>query len=218
MSNFQDLSKLLFTPGSAPLLIVLGIFLLTGLFIFFERVLYYRRAQVDTMELLRGLTNQLRNHRVKEAITNCDTRSGPVGEIFRTAIEHWQDGEIGIRYAIEEMAQILLQRLQSGLKLLAMLANCSSILGLLGTVIGLVSTFMTISGNEFAGAKELGQSISSYLVCTALGLLVALVCQLFHGVLSCMLDRLLHEMSKGAAEITFFLTRNPPPGDSTGEP
>ena len=109
-------------------------------------------------------------------------------------------------------------RQMQGLKLLAMLANCSSILGLLGTVIGLVSTFMTISGNEFAGAKELGQSISSYLVCTALGLLVALVCQLFHGVLSCMLDRLLHEMSKGAAEITFFLTRNPPPGDSTGEP
>lgn len=211
MYNLQDLSKLLFTPGSAPLLIVLGLFLLAGLFIFFERVLFYRRAQVDTLELLRGLTNLLRNHRVKEAITNCDVRSGPVGEIFRTAIEHWQDGETGIRYAIEEMAQILLQRLQSGLKLLAMLANSASVLGLLGTVIGLVNTFMTISGNEFAGAKELSQSISSYLVCTAIGLLVALVCQLFHGVLSCMLDRLLHEMSKGAAEITYFLTHNPPP-------
>lgn len=211
MSNFEDLSKLLFSPGSAPLLIVLGLFLLAGLFIFIERVLYYRRAQVDTLELLRGLTNQLRNHKVKEAITNCDARSGPVGEIFRTAIEHWQDGEIGIRYAIEEMAQILMQRLQYGLKLLAILANCSSVLGLLGTVIGLVNTFLTISGNEFAGAKELGQSVSSYLVCTAFGLLVSLVCQLFHGILSCMLDRQLHEMSKGASEITFFLTHNPPP-------
>lgn len=211
MSNFEDLSKLLFSPGSVPLLIVLGLFLLAGLFIFIERVLYYRRAQVDTLELLRGLTNQLRNHKVKEAITNCDARSGPVGEIFRTAIEHWQDGEIGIRYAIEEMAQILMQRLQYGLKLLAILANCSSVLGLLGTVIGLVNTFLTISGNEFAGAKELGQSVSSYLVCTAFGLLVSLVCQLFHGILSCMLDRQLHEMSKGASEITFFLTHNPPP-------
>ncbi|MBR4517694.1 MAG: MotA/TolQ/ExbB proton channel family protein [Victivallales bacterium] len=214
MSNFEDLSKLLFTPGSAPLLIVLGLFLLAGLFIFIERVLYYRRAQVDTLELLRGLTNQLRNHLVKEAITNCDARSGPVGEIFRTAIEHWQDGEAGIRYAIEEMAQILQQRLQFGLRLLAMLANCSSVLGLLGTVFGLVNAFLTISGNEFAGAKELSLSVSSYLVCTAFGLLVSLVCQLFHGVLSCMLDRQLHEMSKGAAEITFFLTHNPPPGNA----
>lgn len=214
MSNLEDLSKLLFTPGSAPLLIVLGLFLLAGLFIFIERVLYYRRAQVDTMELLRGLTNQLRNHKVKEAITNCDPRSGPVGEIFRTAIEHWQDGETGIRYAIEEMAQILQQRLQFGLRLLAVLANCSSVLGLLGTVIGLVNAFLTISGNEFAGAKELSLSVSSYLVCTAFGLLVSLVCQLFHGVLACMLDRQLHEMSKGAAEITFFLTHNSPPGNS----
>ena len=101
MSNLNDLSTLLFSPGSIPMLILLGIFFLAGLFIFIERVLYYRRAQVDTMELLRGLINQLRNHKVKEAITNCDTRSGPVGEIFRTAIEHWQDGETGIRYAIE---------------------------------------------------------------------------------------------------------------------
>ena len=159
----------------------------------------------------RGLINQLRNHKVKEAITNCDTRSGPVGEIFRTAIEHWQDGETGIRYAIEEMAQLLIQRLQFGLKLLAMLANCSALLGLLGTVIGLVNAFLTISGNEFAGAKELSHSVSSYLVCTAVGLLVSLVCQIFHGVLSCMLDRQIHEMSKGAAEITFFLTHNEPP-------
>ena len=211
MSNFQDFAKLLHSPGSAALLIVLGIFLVLGLFIFIERVLFFRRAQVDTLELLRGLTNQLRNHRIKEAITNCDARSGPVGEIFRTAIEHWSDGELGIRYAIEEMAQILLQRLQSGLKLLPMLANCSSVLGLLGTVIGLVNTFLTISGNEFAGAKEMAQGISAYLICTAVGLLVALVCQLFHGVLTCMLDRQIHEMSKGAAEITFFLTHNPPP-------
>ena len=211
MSNLEELSKLLFTLGSVPLLIVLGLFLLAGLFIFIERVLYYRRAQVDTLELLRGLTNQLRNHKVKEAITNCDVRSGPVGEIFRTAIEHWEAGESGIRFAIEEMAQILLQRLQFGLKLLAVLANSSALLGLLGTVIGLVSAFLTISRNEFAGAKELSQSVSSYLVCTAFGLLVSLVCQLFHGILSCMLDRQLHEMSKGAAEITFFLTHNEPP-------
>ena len=94
------------------------------------------------------------------------------------------------------------------------LANCSSVLGLLGTVFGLVNAFLTISGNEFAGAKELSLSVSSYLVCTAFGLLVSLVCQLFHGVLSCMLDRQLHEMSKGAAEITFFLTHNPPPGNA----
>ncbi len=211
MSNLNDLSTLLFSPGSIPMLILLGIFFLAGLFIFIERVLYYRRAQVDTLELLRGLINQLRNHKVKEAITNCDTRSGPVGEIFRTAIEHWQDGETGIRYAIEEMAQLLIQRLQFGLKLLAMLANCSALLGLLGTVIGLVNAFLTISGNEFAGAKELSHSVSSYLVCTAVGLLVSLVCQIFHGVLSCMLDRQIHEMSKGAAEITFFLTHNEPP-------
>ena len=91
MSNLEELSKLLFTLGSVPLLIVLGLFLLAGLFIFIERVLYYRRAQVDTLELLRGLTNQLRNHKVKEAITNCDVRSGPVGEIFRTAIERSEE-------------------------------------------------------------------------------------------------------------------------------
>lgn len=214
MSNIQELSKLLhFSSGSAVLLILLGGFLLAGLFIFVERVLFYRRAHVDTLELLRGLTNQLRNHRVKEAITNCDARSGPVGEIFRTAIEHWNDGELGIRYAIEEMAQILLQRLQSGLKLLPIFANCSSVLGLLGTVVGLIHTFLTISVNEFAGAKEMGTGISSYLICTAFGLLVALVCQLFHGILSCMLDRQIHEMSKGAAEITFFLTHNEPPAN-----
>lgn len=199
--------------SSGAMIYVLLFFLLVALVIFAERFLYLHRARVDTLELLRGLMVQLRNGNVKEAIVNCDPRTGPVGEIFRAAIEHWKDGERGVRFAIEETVRLLIPRLERNLKLLSALANMAPVIGLLGTLFALIRLFgaMGTGEGQFPGIGQLLPSISSALVCTAVGLIVFLVCQFFHAVLVEKVDRQLSEMGKGAAEITFFLANHPAP-------
>lgn len=195
---------------------VLAFLTLVGLVIAADRFLYLRRAKVDTFELLRGLLNQLRSGRVKEAIANCDSKTGPVGEIFRNAIEHWNDGEAAIRHVVEETGMLLVPRLERNLKLLASFANMLPIIGLIGTLASISSIFEKFGGGTAPGFDKLSGDVRIALLCTAAGLLASLICQLCHAVLVEKVDYLLEEMGKAAAEITFFLTHNPPPTEETG--
>ncbi len=203
---------------SGIILVVMAVFLVFALVLAADRFLYLHRARVDTFELLRGLLNQLRSGRVKEAVANCDTKTGPVGEIFRAAIEHWGDGADAVRHAVEETGLLLVPRIERGLKLLNALANMSPIVGLMGSLIALMNVFTSISGAEFPGAQDLASDISTALLCTAAGLLVSLVCQLCHAVLVEKVDHLFEEMGKGAVEITYFLTHNAAPIEEEASP
>ena len=198
-------------PGIIAIVVVA--FLVLTFIIAADRYLYLHRARVDTFELLRGLLNQLRAGKVKEAVANCDGKTGPVGEIFRTAIEHWRDGAPAIQHAVEEAGRLLIPRLERNLKLLAAFANMTPVVGLLGTLISLIGAFDNINNIEFKGAQVLSGDIKRALICTALGLLASLVCQICHAVLVEKVDHLLAEMGKGAAEITYFLTHNAPPSE-----
>jgi len=209
MINF--LIKLLNDGG--PLVYVILLLLLIALLIVTDRFVYLHRCRVDTFELLRGLMTQLRNGNVKEAIVNCDERTGPVGEIFRAAIEHWSEGERGIRYAVEDTMRLLLPRLERNMRVLKAIASITPILGMLGTLCAMIAVFGTLSqhNGQFVGVMPLMGNISQALICTATGLVVALVCQLLHAVLVEKEEKLLNEMGKGASEITYFLATNPAP-------
>jgi biopolymer transport protein ExbB len=196
--------------AGGPMIYVILFFLLAALIIFAERFLYLHRARVDTLELLRGLINQLRSRNIKGAIANCDSRTGPVGEIFRSAIEHWGDGETGIRYAVEETLRMLLPKIERNLKLLTAISNITPLMGLLGSLFAIIALFeeMGSDGGQFIGIMPLSGHIANALVSTALGLIVSMICQLFHAVLVEKIDRQLADMAKGAAEMTYFLTTN----------
>lgn len=194
-----------------PLLWIIIALLGGALLIVVERWFYLHRARIDTTEVLRGLMNQLRNGKDKEAIANCDNSTGPTGQIFRTAIEHWQDGESGIRHAVEEAYQLVLPQMERYMKLLAGLGNITPLLGLLGTIITFIDMFSRIKPGNVTSIDSLASDISRALIFTAAGLIVSMICQLFHTVLTEKLDRQLAEMAKGAAEMTYFLTSNPKP-------
>ncbi len=202
------------TSGVAGILCgVILIFTVIALILAVDRYFYLHRARVDTFELLRGLLNQLRTGRVKEAVANCDAKTGPVGEIFRTAIEHWHDGEAAIRHAVEECGMLLVPRLERNLKLLTAFANFLPIAGFMGTILSLIGAFDKISNDATFDAKAISGDIKYALYCLAAGLLASLACQIFHAVLVEKIDHILEEMGKGASEITFFLTHNPPPAE-----
>jgi biopolymer transport protein ExbB len=195
-----------------PMVYVILFFAAIAFIIFLERSLFFLRANVDTQELLRGLMNHLRNNNLKEAIANCDNRTGPVGEVFRTAIERWAEGENAIRNAVDETVQLIIPRLENNMKLLACISNITPVLGLLGTLFWMMSIFtrMEQEGGHFVTTITLAGDIKGALVCTAAGLTVALVAQLFYFILMEKIDRIILEMSKAASEITFFLNSNPP--------
>ncbi|MBP1583742.1 MAG: MotA/TolQ/ExbB proton channel family protein [Victivallales bacterium] len=208
-----DFLKDLLGEGGSVAYVILFVGALTFL-IFCERLLYLHRCKVDTKEMLHGLMNQLRNGNVKEAIVNCDSTNSPVGEIVRAAIERWGAGENAIRQALDETATVLIPVLEARMKLLSFLGNLAPVLGLLGTLLSMMQIFerMKLKGGHFIETMELAGDIRSALVCTVLGLMVAVAAQLFYLLLSEKIDWLIVEMRKAASEITFFLSSNRPAG------
>lgn len=198
-----------------PVGIAIGFCAFVVLLIAAERYLYLHRCAIDTRDFLRGIINQLRSRNTEVAVQNCDNTHSPVGDVVRSAIEHWSDGPHAIRNATEETAALTIPRLEQNLKLLAFLGNFSPVLGLVGTLCSMLRIFATIADKkgEFLGTVDLAVEIRTALFCTVLGLIVAAIAQLCYFLLTEMIDKHILEMRKAASEITFFLSENPPEDD-----
>ncbi|MDD3694889.1 MAG: MotA/TolQ/ExbB proton channel family protein [Lentisphaeria bacterium] len=203
------LPKLLHDGG--PLVYVILAFGALAFLLFLERSLYFLRARVDTEELFHGLMNHLRNNNLKEAIANCDNKTGMVGEVFRNAIERWEDGPEAIHKSAEESIRLNIPKLENNMKLLASISNIAPVIGLLGTLFWMIKIFEKLGqpGGQFVATVALAGEMKGALVCTAAGLIVALAAQLFYFFLLEQIDRITLEMNKAASEICYFLCSNP---------
>src|SRR5215468_8925093 len=110
--------------------------------VFIERFLHYHRAQINSTEFLNGVRNVVRRDNVVEAISICDATPGPVARLVKTAILSRDHGRERVREAIEEAGLAEVPRLEEKLNLLATIAQIAPLLGLLGTILGFIQTFM----------------------------------------------------------------------------
>src|SRR5437016_1139765 len=118
--------------------------------VFIERFLHFHRAQINSTEFLNGVRTVLKRDNVVEALSICDATPGPVARLVKTAVLNRDHGRERVREALEEAGLAEVPRLEEKLNLLATIAQLAPLLGLLGTVIGLMNTFYTI---QFNGPK-----------------------------------------------------------------
>src|SRR5438309_10837668 len=112
-----------------------------GIAVFIERLLHYHRAQINSAEFLNGVRTVLKRENVVEALSICDATAGPVARLVKTAILNRDFGRERVREALEEAGLTEVPRLEEKLNLLATIAQLAPLLGLLGTVLGLVQIF-----------------------------------------------------------------------------
>src|SRR5579871_2397277 len=109
--------------------------------VFIERVLHYHRAQINSAEFLNGVRTVLKRDNVVEALSICDATPGPVARLVKTAILSRDHGRERVRESLEEAGLVEVPRLEEKLNLLATIAQLTPLLGLLGTVLGLMHIF-----------------------------------------------------------------------------
>src|SRR3954470_6474094 len=110
--------------------------------VFIDRFLHCHRAQINSVEFLNGVRNVLKRQNVVEAISICDATPGPVARLVKTAILNRDSGRERVREALEEAGLAEVPRLEEKLNLLATIAQLAPLLGLLGTVIGFMKTYL----------------------------------------------------------------------------
>jgi len=196
-----------------PIMYVIAICSIAAVYIFIEKWFQFHRAQTNVKELISGLENVLKRDGMIEAITLCDHTPGPVARILTAAIQAYQNGD-DIKQAIDDKAQTEVPRLEAHLNILATIAYITPLLGLLGTVIGLLDAFRSMKqGTSTLDVFSSGMSIA--LICTAAGLSVAIPCHIAYNYLVSRVQAFCVEMERASSEIIYFFAQNKKTGKSS---
>lgn len=202
MSGF-DFS--LFVKGG-PMMWVLLVLAALGLMLFIERTLYLHRGQIRAKAFVDGIKNILAKRRLVEALTVCEETPGPVAAVVKAALLHADDSADVMRFHVQESAVVELPALERRLGSIAAVAQVAPLVGLLGTVIGMIATFLAFErGGNYALASALSVGMWQALLATAGSLMLAVPMHLAYHFLSGRVRSIVRDVEWSGNEIMKYL-------------
>lgn len=192
--------------------------LLTVITFCIERLLTISKAtgKGNIAEFIRKVQYHLANKNVDAAIAECDKQKGSVGNVMKAGLRKYKemisepslDTEqkvLAIQKEVEEATALELPMLEKNLVFLSTIASVATLMGLLGTVIGMITSFAAL-GEEGGGdaARELSRGISEALYNTALGIGTSAVSIIMYNVFTTKIDGITY----GIDESGFTLTQS----------
>ena len=202
MSGF-DLS--LFTRGGPVMWVLLGLALL-GLMLFIERSLYLHRGQIRAKAFVDGIKNTLAKRRLVEALTLCEETPGPVAAVVKAALLHANDSADEMRFHVQEAGIVELPALERRLGSIAAIAQVAPLVGLLGTLLGMIATFTAFQkGGNYAMASALSAGMWQALIAASASLMLAIPAHLAYHFLSGRVRAIVRDVEWSGNEIMKYL-------------
>lgn len=210
-----DLARMYEGGIIVPLLI--GLFLMVITFVI-ERFLTISKAagRGNIAEFIRKVQFNLANKDVDKAIAECDRQKGSVGNVMKAGLRKYKEmigntelatdqKVLNIQKEVEEATALELPMLEKNLVFLSTIASIATLLGLLGTVLGMIRSFAALGQSGGAeAATALSQGISEALYNTALGIGTSALAIIFYNVFTTRIDGITY----GIDESGFTLTQS----------
>jgi biopolymer transport protein ExbB len=177
---------------------IIGIFFF-GLLIVIERLFFLLRRHINAEKLSEQLNSLALNSQWQDCTSLLESYRGkPLAVVLRTALKHRKMKREDIENALQESILGQIPPLERFLSTLGMIASIAPLLGLLGTVTGMINTFHAITYFGTGDAKMMSGGISEALVTTMLGLAVAIPIMFSHTLLSRFVENLIAQMEEKA--------------------
>ncbi len=174
-----------------------------------ERLIRLRQEEIDTKSFMEQISKSIKRNKIMEALDLCDKTGGPIANILKAGILKHDRPRNEIREAIEDASIHEVPRLERNLPVLATVAHVAPLLGLLGTVTGLVTAFQVIESK--AGAMnpvnpgDLAGGIWQALLATTFGLCVAIPTYVSYNYLVSRVDGFVLDMERSATDLLNIL-------------
>ncbi len=179
--------------------------------IIIERAINIYSSKIDTSKFMEEITIALKRNRITDALEICEQTQGPIAQILKAGISRHGRSRQEIREAIEDAGLQEVPKLEKNLDSLATIAHVSPLLGLLGTVTGMVSTFQIIQQKAQAmypvDPSLLAKGIWEALITTVAGLIVAIPSFVAYNYLVAKVEALIVEMEIMATDLVNILTQ-----------
>ena len=170
-----------------------------------ERSWTLRRSRITPKHLVAQVWSWIKNNQLDKTRLKKLKASSPLGEILAAGLVNHSHGRETMKESIQEAGRLAVINLERFLNTLGTIAQITPLLGLLGTVIGMIRVFtvITIQGTGDAGA--LANGISEALITTATGLIIAIPALIFHRHFERKVDELVAEMEQEALKMVEVL-------------
>ncbi len=139
-----------------------------------ERVIYLRRARTDASEFMGMIHGFLSRNALDEAYKHCESTSGPIAGIIQSGLKNQRRGRQEVIRAIEDAGALEVAKLEKGILVLQTISKIAPLIGLFGTVTGMIRSFQAMGGAGGENPRMVAAGIAEALVATAGGLVVAI--------------------------------------------
>ncbi|MFH1413852.1 MAG: MotA/TolQ/ExbB proton channel family protein [Candidatus Omnitrophota bacterium] len=209
----MDLYKMsiwqIFSAGG-PMMWVILFCSIIALAIILEKFWQLHNININTQQFLDKIREKIKRRQIKEALEVCDGAKSPLANILKAGILKYDRPRAQIIEAIEDSSLYEIPKIEKRLSILATIAHISPLLGLLGTVLGLVRCFQIIQAKASSfhpvSPGDLAGGIWEALLTTVAGLFVAIPTYFVYNYLANNINNFILEMEKASTELVNFLT------------
>ena len=195
-----------FLEGGWGWMLPILIILVLGLAIAIERILFLGLSTINTKKFIAQVEKALNEGGIEAAKAVCRDTKGPIASIYWQGLDRYEQGLDAVEKAVVSYGSVQTGQLESGLGWLSLFIALSPSLGFMGTVVGLVQSFDAIQAAGDISPALVAGGMKVALLTTLLGLIAAMVLQVFYNYVIVKIDGMVHEMEDACITLMDILT------------
>lgn len=189
-----------------PVMIPLLFCSVVALAIALERAWYLSKTRADSEHLMNEVRNALEAGKPLEAIHYLKKQQGPVARILAAGLAFSDRDRADLRSRLGQVGQDEIYRMEKRLNVLEAIVTIAPLLGLLGTVTGVISSFQILGSMQNLGSpQDVSAGIAEALITTATGLIIAIPTMAVHSWLTSIIDLRVVDMNRRTEELLDIL-------------
>ena len=193
--------KTKFIEGGAGFMAATLLCLVFGLALCIERIIYLSLSKTNTKALLDNIEVALKQGGIEKALEVCRNTRGPVASIFYQGLSRYNEGVDVVEKTVASYGGVQLGLLEKNLSWISLFISIAPSLGFLGTIIGMIAAFDKIQQVGDISATVVAGGIKVALLTTLLGLIIAIILQLFYNYILRVIESLVNEMEDSSISL-----------------
>ncbi|HMA59976.1 MAG TPA: MotA/TolQ/ExbB proton channel family protein [Halanaerobiales bacterium] len=196
-----------FISLGGPMAIPLIICSIFSVAVIIEKAVFFIRRKDNSLRLLKRIELKVENDDIIGALNELKGEKGPNAKLLSTALSHYEEDPDRIREVLQAVGEDEIKKMEKHLPVLDVVAMISPLLGLLGTVLGIISSF-NILGTAAGAANpaQISSGIAAALISTAMGLVIAIPTAIFYSYYINKVEEKSHEMNLSMIDIMDVIT------------
>ncbi|MFI3278101.1 MAG: MotA/TolQ/ExbB proton channel family protein [Rikenellaceae bacterium] len=180
--------------------------LVVGLAVAVERILYLSLSTINTKKMIKGVEEALSEGGIEAAKDYCRNTRGPIASIYYQGLDRYDQGLDAVEKSVVSYGSVQTGQMESGLSWIGLFIALAPMLGFMGTVVGMIGAFDAIQAAGDISPTLVAGGIKVALLTTLMGLIVAVILQLFYNYIVSKIDSLINDMEDASITLVDMLT------------